>query len=437
MCDLRISVKDTGIGVKEEDMDKLFSAYERLDEEKNSAIQGTGLGLDISRKFAELLGGSLTCESVYGEGSEFILLIRQKIADATPMGVFTEHDESAARGPYVPQFIAPDADVLVVDDNPMNLNVIRGLLKATKVFVTTASSGEECLEKIKSSQFNIVLLDHMMPGMDGVETMAKIREIDKDLPVYALTANSTAGEEFYKEKGFNGYLAKPVDSLTLEKTIMRHLSERMMEKPTEADAVEDLTEIPEDLKWIYDTEGISVDEGIKHSGGISGFIFSLHNFHDTIDENAGVLKDAYDSGNIRLFTIKVHALKTSARIVGATALSALAADLEDAGNRNDKDYIDEHKDTLLGEYIAYKDKLSNLSDGDDKDREPIPEDELADAYEALKEVIPQMDYDSVEMILDQLKGYALPHEDEERFGKLSKMLKSFDWDGMEELIKGC
>ena len=143
-------------------MDRLFTAYERLDEEQNSAIQGTGLGLDISRKFAELMGGKLFCDSVYGEGSEFIFILSQKIVDATPLGIFIEHDESKASGPYVPKFIAPDADILVVDDNPMNLSVIKGLLKATKVFVTTAESGAEALDKIRDNNYDVVLLDHFL-----------------------------------------------------------------------------------------------------------------------------------------------------------------------------------------------------------------------------------------------------------------------------------
>ena len=130
---LRISVKDTGMGIKQEDMEKLFTAYERLDEEQNSGIQGTGLGLDISRKFAELMGGKLWCESVYGEGSEFIFVLSQKIVDETPLGVFIEHDEGKASGPYVPKFIAPDADILVVDDNPMQ---IRGPIPEVRHRVT-------------------------------------------------------------------------------------------------------------------------------------------------------------------------------------------------------------------------------------------------------------------------------------------------------------
>ena len=435
-CEIRFSVKDTGMGVKEEDMEKLFTAYERLDEEKNSGIQGTGLGLDISRRFAELMDGTLTCESVYGEGSDFILVVKQKIIDSTPIGVFKEHD-SEAKGPYVPKFIAPDADILVVDDNPMNLTVIKGLLKGTKVFVTTASSGEECLELIKDTKFNVVLLDHMMPGMDGVETVAEIRKMDAELPVYALTANAAVDEAFYVSKGFNGYLAKPIDSAKLESTIMKHIPEEMMEKPQAADGEAELTEIPQELSWIYDVEGISVEEGIKNSGGISNFIFSLHMFLDTIDGNVKVISDAYESDNIRLYTIKVHSLKSSARIIGAMDLSTLCQQLEDAGNKEDKTFIDDNTDKMLKDYVDFKEKLKGINEeASNEDKEMIPEDELKDAYNALAEVIPMMDYDSVEMIIEQVKEYALPKEDEEKFNELNRMLKLFDWDGMEALIKG-
>lgn len=433
---VRYSVKDTGMGVKEEDMEKLFTAYERLDEVKNSAIQGTGLGLDISRKFAELMGGRLWCESVYGEGSEFILTVSQKIVDDTPMGVFIEHDESAAKGPYVPQFIAPDADILVVDDNPMNLNVMKGLLKATKVFVTTSTSGEDAIDKIKDTDFNVVLMDHMMPGMDGIEAVARIREFDKELPVYALTANSTAGEDFYKSKGFNGYLSKPIDSETLERTIMKHLPEQMIERPTKADAVEEITEIPEDMGWIYDVGEISVEEGIKNSGGISSFLFSLNLFFDTIDGNAKVIRDAYDEGNIRLYTIKVHALKSSARFIGAAGLSEQAAALEDAGNQEDMDFINANTDKLMTEYESFKDKLARIKKAErgDEEKEPIPKDELLDAYSALNDCILQMDYDAVEMIIEQVAEYSLPDGDQENMNRFRDMMKVFDWNGMEELI---
>lgn len=437
-CDLRISVKDTGIGVKPEDMDKLFSAFERLEEERNSAIQGTGLGLDISRQFAELMRGTLKCESVYGEGSEFILTVPQRIVDETAIGEFTEHEEPVSNGPYVPQFCAPDAKILVVDDNPMNLSVIKGLLKATKMKITTADSGEECLEKLREQSFHIVLLDHMMPGMDGLETVAHIRETMPDLPVFALTANAAAGgEAFYISKGFDGYLEKPINSVVLEKTIMKYLPEELVRKATADDAQEGAAELPEDMLWLYETDGISVPDGIKNSGGVDAFIFSLDLFRDTIDDNSAVIKNAYDEGDIRLYTVKVHALKTSARIIGAEELSKLALSLEDAGKAENRDFIDAHTDELLTLYASYKERLSKLGkdEPDDSGKEPVSEEELSETYEALNELIPQMDYDSVEMVIEQLDGYKLPEKDAELFAELKKSFRKVDWDAMEELMK--
>ncbi len=436
-CSLRISVKDTGIGVKPEDLDKLFTAYERLDEEKNSSIQGTGLGLDISRRFAELMGGKLWCESIYGKGSEFILTLEQKIADKDVLGEFNGEEEENVKGPYVPQFVAPDADVLVVDDNPMNLTVIKGLLKATRVFVTTAMSGEECLDKLKYGDFNVVFLDHMMPGMDGLETVKRIRETNPDLPVYALTANiASGGEEFYKSKGFNGYLTKPIDSTALEKTILKHLPDEMVMKPSEEAAIEEPEEIPEEMKWICNVPEISVEDGIKNSGGISTYIFSLNLFYDTIDETAEVIEDAYNQNDIRLYTIKVHALKSSARIVGALGLAEYAESLENAGNKNDLGFIRKNNKKFMDEYKSFKDKLIKLRDDQviGAKAPDIPEDELNGAYEALAELIPQEDYDSVEMILEQLKEYTLPDADLKKVKELEFMLRRFDWDGMKETI---
>ncbi len=438
-CRIRFSVKDTGIGVKPEDMEKLFSAFERLDEERNSGIQGTGLGLDISRQFAEMMGGELKCESVYGQGSEFILTVEQKIVNDEAIGVFNEEDPDEMKGPYVPQFCAPDAEILVVDDNPMNLTVIKSLLSATKMFVTTASGGEECLEKIRYGSFNVVLLDHMMPGMDGLETIKKIREDHPDLPVIALTANTAnSGLEFYKSYGFNDYLSKPIDSMTLEKTIKKYLpKEIMMEvEPKNAVAVED--KLPGDMEWLNETEGISVPDGIKFSGGVDGFLYSLKLFHDTIKDNSKVIKDAFDNKDFKLFTIKVHALKSSARIIGASALSELAAKLEDAGNNEDIGFIESKTSELLDLFNGYKDKLSKLKEGsadeEASSKQMIPEGELKEARSAIKELVGQMDYDSLEMVISEVRQYALPKEEEEFFEEFEKALKRFDWDKMEELV---
>ncbi|RKM62194.1 response regulator [Butyrivibrio sp. CB08] len=440
-CKLRISVKDTGIGVKKEDLDKLFSAYERLDEEKNSGIQGTGLGLDISRQFAELMNGKLWCESEYGEGSEFILTLSQKIIDEKGIGIFHEDEDAGNTGPYVPKFIAPDADILVVDDNPMNLSVIKGLLKPTKMFITTAGSGEECLEKLKTGTFNVVLLDHMMPGMDGIETLAQIRKKYPELPVYALTANGTAGEDFYKSKGFNGYLAKPIDTVQVEKAIMKHLPENIMMKAEEAPQEEEKApdnELKGEYTWLLQTEGVSVPEGIKNCGGAEEFLTSLKMFAETIEDNAKVLEDAYNDGDVRLFTVKVHALKSSARIIGASVLSQFCQRLEDAGNKEDLEFIETNIHKLLEDFRAYVPRLQRLVEEKDKeetkDLPEIPADELEEAFEALKEQVSQMDYDGVEMVISQLREYRLPETHATQLKSIEKALKIFNWDEMEKIL---
>ncbi len=440
-CALKISVKDTGIGIKPEDMAMLFTAYQRLDEEKNTGIQGTGLGLDISRRFAELMNGRLWVESEYGKGSEFFLTVEQGIVDPECMGEFKEQTETEMKGPYVPQFIAPDAKILVVDDNPMNLTVIRGLLKATGVNVTTADSGYQCLDLIKENEYHVVLLDHMMPGMDGIETLRHIKEIRPGQHVYALTANAAAGgDEFYMSKGFDGYLAKPIDSEALEKAIMKHIPEDLRHTPSEAEVSDEPAELPDDLKWLYDTGGISVEDGIRFSGGVSSFIFALKMFADTIDTQSEVIRSAYDDGDIKLYTVKVHALKSSARIIGAGELSALAQSLEDAGNAEDTAFIEANNDRFLNDYLAYKDILAGLQtqnapdSADDADKEPIPEDELKEAYEALREAVSDMEYDSIEMILDQFDSYRLEDEDAAKVSEIRKKLKAFDWDGMANIL---
>ena len=433
---IAFSVKDSGIGIKAEDMGKLFNAYERFDEEKNSGIQGTGLGLDISKRFAELMGGSLECKSEYGEGSEFTFTCSQKFDEEELLGVFDEHAGDESGKPYVPQFIAPDANVLVVDDNPRNLTVIKGLLKATRVFVTTAASGEEALDKVRVETFDVVLLDHMMPGMDGIETLEKIRELKPDLPVYALTANAMAGGvEFYMSKGFNGYLAKPIDSRELEKAIMKHLPDEIMMKPGESDAVSEPAQLPEDMKWLRNVEGINLDEGIKAAGGITSYITAVNMFYETIEATSKVIEDAFNDKDIKLFTVKVHALKTSARIVGAGELSALCEKLEEAGNKSDEEFIIENGEKLLDTHRAFSDKLSKLGEGKVEEKPAVNQDELKDAYKALREVIPEMDYDSAEMIIEQVLEFKLPEKDAEVFGKLKTYLKALNWDEMEKLIQ--
>ncbi len=361
-CKVRISVQDTGIGIKSEDVAGLFNVYDRMDEESASGINNTGLGLDISKKFAELMGGELICESFYGEGSKFIFTFEQKISDSTPIGQFDEDYEAPAGGPYIPQFIAPDADILVVDDNPMNLAVIKELLRATKMFVTLASSGEECIEKIKFGRFNMVLLDHLMPGMDGIETMAVIRKKYPHLPVYAMCEDMSFGRDFYLSKGFAGLICKPIDSRELEKAIMKHIPEEIMLKTSSTDAGAEQKTLPKDMLWLNEIDEISPELGIKNSGGVSGFTDALKMFYDTVEDTAGDIEQAYYNKDMRRYTAKMRIIRNSALFIGAKDIYSFAKKLETAGKKEDMLTIRTNTDKLLSRCRALKEKLKYIQE---------------------------------------------------------------------------
>ena len=360
-CGLCFTVKDTGIGIKPEEMEEIFAAYGSAREGEPSEHHGTGLGLDISRKFAELMGGVLVCRSTYGEGSEFIFTLSQKILDASPLGNFLEEDDgAAARGPYIPQFISPDADVLVVDSNEMNQSVIKNLLRATKVFVTTSVSAKDCLEKIRGSSFNVVFIAQSMLKKSETDLIENIREIDKKLPVYVISESTETGEDYFKSLGFNGSITSPIDALLLERIIMLHLPEEMMEKPQKGNFMEALDSFPPELTWLQDTPGLNIEEGIKASGGIGGLIFGIKLFYDTIDENLSYIETAYKNGDFKLYEVKISLLKNSARLIGALDLLKLATQIESACSKKDMIFIASHTEELLQTYAAYKEKLARL-----------------------------------------------------------------------------
>ena len=220
-CKLCFTVRDTGTGISPEDVATLFDA---------SPNQNNNLGLNIFRRFAELMGGELNCESVFGEGTEFTFSFKQKISDSTPVGTYYEEDDNASiRDLYIPEFIAPDADILVADANQMNLEIIKNLLKATKVFVTTSLTAEDAAENIRKNFFNIVFIDQMLIKNSEKEFIDKIREKHPELPVYVITENIFTAEQNFKVMGYNGCILTPIDSLHLERIIKQNLPEHMMQ----------------------------------------------------------------------------------------------------------------------------------------------------------------------------------------------------------------
>lgn len=234
---LRVSVKDTGIGIKKEAMKDLFSDFSRVDQTKNRHIEGTGLGLAITKLLVNAMGGSIHVESVYGEGSEFSVEIPQRIADEKPMGDLQANIASAQteKKKYQPEFRAPQAHVLVVDDNKMNRLVFTSLLKQTEMKIDQAAGGMEALEMTRKQKYDLIFMDHMMPEMDGIETLQHLRAEEnnpnRNTCSIALTANAIAGiDRMYRDVGFQDYLAKPVQPEKLERMVIAHLPQEMVEK---------------------------------------------------------------------------------------------------------------------------------------------------------------------------------------------------------------
>lgn len=232
---LKIQIADTGIGIRKEEMDAIYDSFKRLDEKKNAQILGSGLGLAITRQLVNLMGGEISVDSIYTKGSVFTVILKQKIIDAKLIGdINIMYGVPQKRVPYRPSFEAPEARILVVDDNGMNRKVTSRLLSATKVQVDLADSGEECLELTKKKYYHVILLDYMMPGMDGTETLKKIRTQEnglcRDAAIIVLTANTMSGSrQRYLAQGFDGYVEKPIFGKLLEAEILPLLPEDIIE----------------------------------------------------------------------------------------------------------------------------------------------------------------------------------------------------------------
>ena len=362
---------DTGIGIKEEDLPKLFSKFQRLDLQKNRTVEGTGLGLSITIKLVKMMSGELKVESEYGKGSTFTIVLPQKVEKYEAIGDFRVRAESFIQQQknYHESFIAPDAKILVVDDSDMNLFVVENLLKKTKIQITRSMSGKDCLEKLTQDHYDVVFLDHMMPEMDGIETLERSKTLENsknlETPIIALTANAISGvREMFLSKGFNDYLSKPVDSKALERMLQKYLPPEKIIDMDEEELSEEISENPSNEEDYSDTRSkeqetseevaesilapnIDVDLGMQYCGGMEEmFKEFVKMFCDKRAENQEKLQKALDSENWQDYTTFIHALKSGALSVGGKILSDEAKALEMAGHA----YID-NNDTSQLDYI--------------------------------------------------------------------------------------
>lgn len=349
---LVVSVEDTGIGIKDEDKDKVFNKFERLDENRNKTIEGTGLGLSICRSMLELMGSELKFISTYGSGSVFGFSVRQKKLNDEKLGDIKLRDGKSGR--YVPSFTAPDACILVVDDNGMNLTVVRSLLKATKIQIDTADGGFKCLEKVREKRYSLILLDHMMPDLDGTETFRRIRSEDdlcKDVPVVVLTANALSdSKENYLKLGFDGYLSKPVEPDKLEKTILSFLPKELVLPYTEK--APEKKKAPESKKADASAHRyIDRQLGLKYSGESEElYIEIMKAFAESAEENTEKLEQSFKDENFKDYGIYVHSLKSTSMTIGAAEVSELAKKLEFNAKNGEYDEIRKDHGRLMEMY---------------------------------------------------------------------------------------
>ena len=452
---LHVKVKDTGIGIKPEDMEKLFSKFERIEEKRNRNIEGTGLGMTITKNLLDMMGSYLQVESTYGVGSTFFFDLRQKVGKWEPLGdyrtsvnvLLKEHKK------YKEKFTAPDANVLVVDDNSMNLTVFKSLLKRTKIKIDTADSGDEALQMTKSKMYDMIFLDHMMPGKDGIETLHEIKEQAEGLNdctvSVCLTANAVSGaREQYIAAGFDNYLTKPIHPSKLEDMLMAYLpGDKLIisgEDDVDTDDEYEQDNVPESLAPLVGLEWIDLSKGIKNSGDAESYLSLLKILYESIDEESSVLDGFYKDSNLNDYTIQVHAMKSSVRLIGASSMADEAQLLENAGKDGDEDYINQHHEGFISAYKSLKEPLSQVfaeenvedeTENNVEDEMPEADAELMDTvYEEVKASAEANDAESIEAVFAEIESYRIPDSDAELCQKIRSAAENSDFEAILALL---
>ncbi len=360
---LIVSVSDTGIGIREEDLSKLFTKFQRIDLKRNSTVEGTGLGLAITHSLLSMMGGEIHVESRYGVGSTFTAVIPQEIVSCEPVGNFRMKFEKNVLGAksYQESFRAPDAHILIVDDTRLNLTVATGLLKSTDIQIDTAAGGAEAIELARSTPYDLILMDQRMPKMDGTEALHHIRKqedgLNRETPVICLTADAVIGaKERYLSEGFTDYLTKPIDSQALEKLLIRYLPEEKViivrkEETPESEPSKDTEE--KNLYAPLEAAGIRTKTGLGYCQGDHTFYQSLlREYAHTATEKVPDIQRSFKAGEWRDYAILVHALKSSSMAIGAVSLSETAAQLESAADQGDEAAIRNRHLFMMGQYDA-------------------------------------------------------------------------------------
>lgn len=472
---LRFGVIDTGVGIKKEDLSKLFTAFQQVDMKMNRTKGGTGLGLTISQNLAKLMGGSISLESEYGKGTAFYVDIPQSSAGSEliyesygalfdkakenekinglyefPLdllnapeyaGLFAEKNEKLL-------FVAPKAKILVVDDNEVNIQVAEGLLKKLGITIDSSLSGFDALEKLKQKKYDIIFMDHQMPVMDGIETMKKIRESGmsegKKQVIIVLSANAVNGaREMFLKEGFDDFIAKPVQGKNFASCLLKWLPESLIEK---TDFKEEENFVPESFPLNHLVEaGIDVEKACKSAGDFSSWLKVCKTFAYSITSKADQIESSLIKKDIKNFTIQVHALKSASRIIGALNLSEKAEYLESLGNKCQEtelpdllEEINKKTSELLVLYRSYGEVLETVKNyGENKvvEKQKVSEEEIKNLCRNLIKACDDFNLSLVEDLFEQLKTFELPEVFSENMEEMERALQDIDYDTLRALVE--
>ena len=540
--ELRVAVTDTGSGIKEEDVGRLFRSFQQLDSKRNRNIEGTGLGLAICKQLLTLMNGEIKVQSKYGEGSTFSFTLPQKVIQANPsISRFPEMISTAGliKNPFVEGqlrkdllkmgagyislkseqyleeikkrgisflfveqslftdqireflqenqdvkcvvlvhfqsthkydfpnvrvikkpisvlslagvlrgedleaefsemseedfgFIAPEADVLIVDDNAVNLTVARGLLEPLKMRIDVAVSGREAIEKIKRKRFDVIFMDHMMPEMDGVEATHIIREMpgkNGKVPIIALTANAVDGiRELFIQEGMDDFVAKPIELKVITSKLKKWLPPEKTQKGSNVKTEE---------KTCIKIQGLDTEAAMKLLGSEKLFWSVLKEYYRVIEKKASLIAEYEREGQWKEYTIEVHALKSASRQIGALELAALAERMEAAGNAGETNIIQCYTPVLLEKYCAYERILAPyFKDGQENTEgtKEITADVLEQQFAAMRVAMDELDFDKMEEVIREMEKYTYDDDRKQLFERLKNAVEDIDTERCEKIL---
>ena len=523
---LKIEIKDTGIGIKNEDKKKLFNSFQQVDSKRNRNVEGTGLGLAITQQLLGLMGGSIRFDSEYGKGTTFFIRIPQKIVDRMPSVPIPEErfkvvvrcaneyvkeqlftdlkrinadyievdncEDIEAYNPHyliidkneltnslldylekhteinclaiadyasrssilIPNvhvirkpvyslglynamgisniklftdteeedsfsFVAPEARILVVDDNTVNLTVAKGLLEPLQMNVDLASSAGEAIDLMNQVKYDVIFMDHMMPEVDGVEATHIIRRLMPEydnVPIIALTANAVSGaKEMFIAEGMDDFVAKPIELKVMTAKLRKWLPENKI-VPITAEEAERAAEEKKHLQPALEIEGLDTNTAIERLGSVDLFMTVMTEYYSAIDKKSDVIENHYNAGSIHDYTVEVHSLKSTSRQIGAMELADLAAELEKAGNENNVALIKEKTEKMLTMYRGMKEILGpHVPHEEKKDLVAAAKDDIIPLLDQLSEALDCFDTLAIDDVVEQLAGFSYPTEEQQDF----------------------